>query len=377
MIKIVPINTKAEIKKFTRFKNNLYKGHPYAVPTLESSEHKLLDPQTNPSLEFCKFQCFLAYNEKGKIVGRIAAIINDRVNDTWTKKEGRFGFFDTIDDYQVAEALLSAAQEWVKQRGMETFVGPMGFTNMDEEGMLVEGYDEPGTMATIYNYPYYVDFVERFGLKKEIDWIEMLLTLPEKMPERIEKFSKIILQKNNLKVIKLNSNKEILKQGWATKIFELINREYSKLFGYNAMTQRQIDHYVDVYIPMVRRELLCMVADNEDNLVGIGISLPSMTRALQKSRGKMLPFGWIPLLKALKGKKAEVIDLMLIAIDADYQNKGLTAIVMKEVIEGMHKMGAKYVETNPELETNSAIHNQWDMFEKRHHKRRRAYIKHI
>ncbi len=377
MIKVIPISSKKDIKKFVRFKNDLYKGHPYAVPKIEASEAELLDSKKNPALDFCELQCFLAYDQSGKIVGRIAAIINRKANETWGKKEGRFGFFDVVDDFQVAQALIESAQTWVKERGMESIVGPMGFTNMDEEGMLIEGYEELGTMATIYNYPYYVDFIEKLGFQKEIDWIELSLAIPEVMPARITKFAAIVQQKFNLQIIKPKNNKEIIKKGWATKIFELINREYSKIYGYSAMTQRQIDHYTKVYITMVRLDLMCMVADDKGELIGVGISLPSMSRALQKSRGRMLPFGWIPMLRALKGKKAKIIDLMLVAIDSDYQNKGVTAIIMNEVIQGMQKIGASFAESNPELETNTAIHNQWEMFSPRQHKRRRAYVKHF
>ncbi len=377
MIKVVPIDSKKELKKFVRFKNDLYKGHQYAVPKLESGEMELLDSKTNPSLDFCELQCFLAYNQNGKVVGRIAGIINRKANETWGKKEGRFGFFDVVDDFEVASALINTAEQWAKERGMTAIVGPMGFTNMDEEGLLIEGYEELGTMATIYNYPYYVDFVQRLGYAKEIDWIELSLTIPEVMPARITKFAAIVQEKFKLQIIKPKSNKEIISQGWATKIFELINREYSKIYGYSAMTQRQIDHYTKVYITLVRLDLMCMVADSNGDLIGVGISLPSMSRALQKARGRMLPFGWFHMLRALKGKKADIIDLMLVAIDSDYQNKGVTAIIMNEVIQGMQKTGAKFAESNPELETNTAIHNQWEMFSPRQHKRRRAFVKHF
>ncbi len=376
-ITVVPISTKKELKKFVRFKNNLYNNHPYAIPTLEADELATLNPKKNPASEFCDMQCFLAYNDKNEIVGRICAIINHRANETWNKNEGRFGFFDFIEDIELTKALLDSSGQRLKERGKDAMHGPLGFTDMDEEGMLIEGFDQLGTMATLYNYPYYGEFMSKLGFTKDADWIELKITIPSTMPTRIEKFANIVAQKSNVRVIKFKKTSELIKSGWATKIFELINKEYSKLYGFTPMTQRQIDHYVKMYIPIVRLELICLIADSEDNLVGFGISFPSLSRALQKSKGRLFPFGWISMLRALKGKKSEVVDLMLIAISEQYQNKGLTAIIMKESIEGMIKMGARYAESNVELESNETMQKQWETFERTQHKRRRAYIKPI
>ena len=370
MIRVTPVGSHKELKQFVRFKNELYKNSLYAVPALVADEMATLNPRRNPASEFCDFQCFLAYNERGEVVGRIAAIINHRANETWNKKEGRFGFFDFIEEFEVAAELMKAAE-------MEAIHGPLGFTDMDEEGLLIEGFEEEGTMATLYNYPYYRGFIERLGYAKDIDWVEFRIAIPDQIPERVVKFSKIVAQKNNLRVVRCKSGGQMIKEGWGRKIFELINRSYSHLYGFSPLTQRQIDHYVRMYLPIVRMELIALIADEQDNLVGFGISLPSLSKALQKSRGRMFPFGWFYMLRALKAKRAEVIDLMLIAVHPDYQNKGLTAIVMDEVMQGMKRVGAKWAESNPELESNETMQKQWEMFERRQHKRRRAYIKHL
>lgn len=375
MIRITPIQTKKELRQFVRFKTDLYKDNPYAVPSLVIDELATLNQKKNPAAEFCDFQCFLAYDEQGRIVGRIAAIINHRANEAWGKKEGRFGFFDFVENFEVAQALLQTVEAWLVERGMEAIHGPLGFTDMDEEGMLIEGYEEVGTMASLYNYPYYVDFIERLGYVKDVDWVEYRLEVPEEVPERVAKFSKIVAEKLDLRLVRCKTGKQLVKEGWGTKIFELINVAYKDLYGFSSMTQRQIEHYVRMYLPMVRMELISLVADKEGNLVAFGISLPSLSEALQKSRGRIFPFGWFYMLRALKRRRVEVVDLMLIAVDPAYQNKGVTAIMMNAIITGMQSVGVKFSESNPELELNEAMRNQWEMFTRRQHKRRRAYIK--
>ena len=376
-INIIAISSKKDIKSYVRFKNDLYKGDKYAVPTLEMDEIATLNPKKNPASDFCEWQSYLAYNGKGEIVGRITAIINNNANKTWNKKEGRFGYFDFIEDIEVARALLNVAEEWIKERGMDAIHGPLGFTDIDEEGMLVEGYEELSTMAALYNYPYYIDFMNQLGYAKDIDWIEMLITLPKEIPERVVKFASIVEQKNNLRVLKFKSAKEIIKQGWAAKLFELINIQFAELYGFTPFSQRQIDYYSNMYISLLRLELVCIIVDNDNNMAGFGLSFPSMSRALQKTKGRMFPFGWFHMLRALKSKKSDIVDLMLMAVSDKYKNKGLTAIVMYHVMSGMASVGAKYVETNVELETNQTIHQQWDKFDRRIHKRRRAFIKHL
>lgn len=377
MVRVEAIKGKKQIKRFTQFKNRLYRGHKYAVPTLERGEMATLDPERNPAMEFCDMQCFLAYNEKGKIVGRICAMINHKSNEKMKQRYGRFGFFDFIEDIEVARALLLAAEDWVRERDMTAIQGPLGFTNMDEEGVLIEGFEELGTQNALYNYPYYGEFMDALGYEKEADWIEMLIDLPSEVPPRFVKFSKIVKERYGLQSLKPRSTKEMIEKGWAQEFFELVNREYDKLYGYTAMTERQIARYIEMYASVIQLDLICLVADSKGKIIGCGISFPSLSRALQKARGRMLPFGWYHLMKALRSKHNEIIDLTLIAVDSEYQNKGVTSIIMNDIIEGMVSRGARYAETNPELETNSTIHSQWDVFTKRQHKRRRSYTKEL
>lgn len=377
MVNVIPIHSRADLKKFVLFKTELYKDNIYAVPSLLSDELGTLTPGRNPAAEFCDSQCFLAYNEENKIVGRICAIINHRTNTAWGKPEGRFGFFDFVEDIEVASQLLNAAAKWLSARGMKAMHGPLGFTDMDQEGLLVEGFDELSTMATLYNFPYYAEFMERLGYEKDVDWVEFRFKVPYPKPERIIKFAEIVEKKNDLHVVRCKNAHEMISKGWGRKIFELINTSYANLYGYSSLTKHQIAHYEKMYLPMARIELIAMVADSEDNLVGFGISMPSLSRALQKSGGQMFPWGWFHLLYALKKPKVDVVDLMLIAVDPEYRNKGITAIIMNEVIGGMQKVGAKFSESNPELESNLAMQNQWEVFEKRQHRRRRAYIKEL
>lgn len=374
-ITIKPINQTRDIKKFIRFKNNLYKGNPYAVPTLEMDQMATLNLKKNPAGEFCQCQCFLAYNNKQEIVGRIAAIINHKANKTWNRNDGRFGFFDFIEDIDVAKTLLQSAEKWLRERGVDAIHGPLGFTDMDEEGLLVEGFNEVGTMATLYNYPYYSQYLEKLGYIKDIDWVEKKITIPKEIPEKIARLSSTVLEKYNLKIVDVKNTKKLIKEGWGEKVFELVNSEYAKLYGFSEISPKQIKHYVKMYFSILNLDLIALVADAENNLVGFGISMPSLSKALQKSNGRMLPFGWFYMLKALKSRKIEIADLLLIAVKSEYRNKGVTAIIIDKILSGMNKMGVKYAESNPELETNITIQNQWEILEYKNHKRRRIYIK--
>lgn len=376
MLKIVPVATKKELRRFVKFNLDLYKGNPYAIPQLTTDEMNTLTPSKNPAFEFCEAQCFLCYKDD-RIVGRIAAIINRKANKTWNKQCGRFGFIDFIDDFEVAELLIQTAESWVKERGMTSIEGPLGFTDLDHEGMLIEGFDQLGTMATIYNYPYYPQFMERMGFTKSADWVEHKIHTPDVVQERIIKVANIVERRTGVRLLTVKNNKELIEQGWGTKIFELTNTAFAHLYGYSALSQKQIDAYVKQYLPMVRLELLIMVVDKDNHLIAYGFGLPSLSRALQKARGKMFPFGFIHLLKALKAKKSEIIDLMLIAIHPQWQGKGVNAIIMKYFIQSMIDMGCVYSESNPELEDNNQIKDQWADFESVNHKRRRAFVRKI
>lgn len=350
---IKKVSDKKELRTFIRFNYELYKDNPYSVPDLYDDMLNTFSTRKNAAFEFCEADYFLAYKDD-KLVGRVAAIINRRANETWNKKEVRFGWIDFIDDLEVSKALLDTVEKWGKERGMEAMVGPLGFTDMDAEGMLVEGFDQLGTMATIYNYPYYPEHMQRLGLEKEADWVEFKLTVPDKLPEKFVRISEIILQKYKLRIKKLN-RKELKEKNYGQRIFDLINEAYAPLYGYSKMTQRQIDQYVKMYLPLIDLRMVSLVENEAGELVAVGISMPSLSEALQKAKGKMLPFGWFHLMKALFIKKPKVLDLLLVGVKPEYQSKGVNALLFYDLVPVYQQMGFKYGESNPELEVNKKV----------------------
>ncbi len=370
-IKKIAPNTK-ELKQFVKFGIDLYKDNPYFVPPLISDEVNTLHPDRNPAFDFCEAQSFMAYRDN-RPVGRITGIINNVVNNRTGEKVVRFGFVDFIDDEEVVDALFDAVEEWGRERGMNTIVGPMGFSDMDHEGMLVEGFEELGTMATIYNHPYYPEHLERLGFVKDVDWVEFRIAIPDAVPEKYARIAEIAQKRNNLRVLKYTNRKK-LKDDYGHALFRLINESYDHLYGYSPLTDRQIEHYIDMYLGILRLEDICVIVNAEDKLIGLGITIPSFSRALQKSKGELFPTGWWHLLKALRGK-TDTVDLLLIAIKPEYQNKGINALVFNDLIPGYVKNGYKWAESNPELEDNNSVQLQWQYFDYRQHRRRRAYRK--
>ena len=376
MTTIHKVSSPRELRRFARFNYKLYKDNPYSVPDLYSDILKTFSRERNPAFEFCEAEYFLAY-QNGKVVGRVAAIINHKANAVWGKKAVRFGWIDFIDDLDVSRALLKAVEQWGADKGMTTMEGPLGFTDMDAEGMLIEGFDELSTMATIYNYPYYPEHMEKLGLEKAIDWVEMKLKVPERLPEQYEKIARIVQQRLNLHVRKLRSVREIRRTGLGYKIFDLVNEAYKPLFGYSEMTKAQIDRYINEYLPILDLSMVTLVEDSDNELVGVGISMASLSTALQKAKGRLWPFGWWHLLKALFIKRPPILDLLLIAIKPEYQGKGVNAMMFADLIPIYIKHGFEWGETNPELEVNDKIQSQWHYLENRIHKRRRCYTKRL
>ena len=375
MVQIKQIEpTKANLKKFTQFQIDLYDGNPYYVPPLISDDVDTLLPEANPAFDFCEAAYFMAYRDN-KPVGRIAAIINRQVNEKSNSKDARFGFIDFIDDTEVSSALLKAAEDWSRKKGMKKIIGPLGFTDLDHEGMLIAGFDELSTMATIYNHPYYPEHMQRLGFEKEVDWVEYRITVPEQIPERYQRVADLVARKFGLKVHKITSRSKV-KEQYGQAIFDLINESYAGLYGYSPLTPRQINYYIDEYIGMLRLEDVCLVVDSDDRLVAVGISMPSMSRALQKSRGRLWPTGWFHLLKALKGG-SDVVDLLLVAVKPEYQGKGVNAMLFCDLIPHYRANGYREAESNLELEGNESVQKQWEAFERRLHRRRRAYRKPI
>lgn len=371
-IEIRKIDTKCGLKKFVKWGIDLYKGNECFVPPLVMDDVNTLDPHNNPAFDFCESIYFMAYDD-GKPVGRIAGIINNVVNEKTGKKTLRFGWVDFIDDTRVSEALFRAVEVWGRSKGMEEIVGPLGFSDMDPEGMLVEGFDQEGTMATIYNYPYYPKHLEAMGFEKEADWVEFRMTVPDGIPERYQRISDIIKRKYELSTPKYTSAKKLVKD-YGQEIFQLINEAYSELYGYSPLTPRQINRYISMYIPVLRLDNISLIVDKDKKLIGVGIAMPSMSKALIKCRGRMFPFGWIHLLKALRGQN-DVVDLLLVAVKPEYQSKGVNSLLFTDLIPCFIKNGYKFAESNPELELNQKVQSQWGYFETRQHKRRRAFRK--
>lgn len=372
---IKKVSSKKELKTFIRFNYELYKGNPYSVPDLYDDMLNTFSPKKNAAFEFCEAEYFLAYKDN-RVVGRVAAIINNRANQTWDKKEVRFGWIDFIDDEDVSAALIKAVEDWGRRKGMDTITGPLGFTDMDAEGMLVEGFDQLGTMATIYNYPYYPQHMQKLGFEKDADWVEFKLTVPDKLPEKFVRISEIILQKYKLKIKKL-TRKEIKEKNYGQRIFDLINEAYAPLYGFSQMTQGQIDQYVKTYLPLLDLRMVSVVETEDGELVAVGISMASLSEALQKAKGRILPFGWFYLLKALFIKRPKVLDLLLVGVKPEYQSKGVNALLFYDLVPIYQKMGFEYGESNPELEDNKKVQAQWSAFDSVQHKRRRAFKKAI
>lgn len=371
-VEIKKVTTKSELKRFIRFNYEFYKDNPYSVPDLYDDMLNTFSPKKNAAFEFCEADYFLALRD-GKIVGRVAAIINRRANETWNRKTVRFGWIDFIDDMEVSTALIDTVKQWGKERGMTEIEGPLGFTDMDAEGMLVEGFDQLSTMATIYNYPYYPQHMECLGLSKSADWVEMKIYVPDAIPEKHRRISEIIAKRYNLHIRKLKSKKEVRQSGVAHDIFRLINDAYTPLFGYSRMTERQIDQYVKMYVPVLDLRMVSIVENEQNEIVAVGISMASLSRALQKAKGRLLPFGWYHLLKALMWKRPKVLDLLLVAVRPDYQGKGVNALLFTDLIPVYKELGFEYAESNPELEMNEKVQNQWQYFKTEQHKRRRCF----
>ena len=372
-VEIKKVSSRSELKKFIRFNYELYKENPYSVPDLYQDVLNTFNVEKNPAFEFCEAQCYLALRE-GKIVGRVAAIINRRANETWNRKVVRFGWVDFIDDIEVSRSLIETVKDWGRTKGMKEIEGPLGFTDMDPEGMLIEGFDQLSTMATIYNHPYYPQHMEKLGFGKAADWVEWKIYIPDAIPEKHQRISDIIQRKYNLHIRKYTDKKEVIKTGIGRKIFELINDAYAPLFGFSRMTDRQIDDYVNQYIPIIDLRMVTVVENEDNELVAVGISMPSMSEALQKAKGKFFPLGWYHLLKALKWKHPKVLDLLLVGVRPDYQSKGVNALLFTDLIPIYQEMGFEYAESNPELEVNEKVQSQWQYFKTEQHKRRRCFV---
>jgi GNAT superfamily N-acetyltransferase len=376
-LEIRKVETKKDLETFIDFHYDLYKGNKYDAPNLFSDDLNTLSKDKNAAFDFCEAEYFLAYRD-GKVAGRVAAIINNKANEKWQRKSVRFGWIDFIDDFEVSKALLSAVEDFGRAKGMTEIIGPLGFTDMDPEGMLTWGFEQLGTMATIYNYPYYPQHIEKMGgYEKDNDYVEYKLFVPDEVPEKLTKISRMIEARYNLHVKKL-TKKDVFEGGYGHRIFSLINETFKDLYGYSQLSERQIKQYVNMYLPMADLDLITLIEDgNADNkLVGVGITLLSFSRALQKChRGRLFPFGWWHMLRVLKMHKADIVDLLLMGVLPEYRLKGANALLFSDLIPRYQKYGIKWGESQVEMETNTHVQSQWQYFDSEMHKRRRCFKK--
>ncbi len=373
-IEIKPVTTRKELQQFVQFFYDLYRDCKYAVPYIYSEEMLALREDKNTSFECCEAQYFMAFRD-GKLVGRVAAIINHRANERWDRKQVRFSWFDFVDDPEVSAALLKTVEDWGRQKGMTEIAGPIGFIDTDREGMLVDGFDTLSTMYINYNYPYYPQHMEQLaGYEKANDWVELRVKVPERVPDKFAKITEMVRKRYGLRVHKF-TRKELIAEGWGKRIFDLLNETYKDLYGFSQLSDYQINQLVNDYIKIADLNLVTGVMDG-DKLVGFGITFPSFSRALQKTHdGRYLPFGWWHLLKILKWHKTDTVDLLLIGVLPEYRSKGANALIFDDLIRQFQAYGFDWAETGPQMESNEGVLSQWQYLESVPHRRHRCYRK--
>ena len=369
------VESRKDYKAFIEFPNSLYKGNPYYCPKLFTDEMSTLRKDKNPAFEICEAEYFLAYKD-GRLAGRVAAIVNYSANKTWNHDEVRFGWIDFIDDLEVSKALTDAVVEYGKSKGMTQITGPLGFTDFDPEGMMIEGYDQLVTMPLIYNYPYYVDHMKALGFEKEATWLEYKIYIPSEMPEKYSRMADVISERYNLKVTPL-TRQSLKKLKLGQKMFELINETYAPLYNFTILPQGLIDKYMQTYLGLLDKKFISLVTDENMEVVGFGCIMPSIVRALRKCGGKLFPFGWWHVIKSMFLKYEENVELLLIGVKSEYQKKGVNALIFYHLIKTVSACGFKYAETNAELEENTAVQSLWTGFETEQHKKRAAFTKKI
>ena len=374
------VTDKRGLEAFIQLHYDLYRGNPYDAPNLHSDELHTLSRDRNSAFEFCEAEYFLAYKD-GRVVGRVAAIINHRYNEQWQRPAVRFGWIDFIDDLEVSRALLKAVEDWGREKGMKEIIGPLGFTDMDPEGMLTRGFDQLGTMATLYNFADYPQHMEQMeGYEKDNDYVEYKVFVPkEGMPDKMRRVAELTMERYNLRVKKLTKQEVFGPEKYGHRVFDVINRTFGHLYGYSTMSEKQIDEYVEMYFKFLDLNMVTLIEDHslpDHPVIGVGITLPSLTRALQKCRnGRLLPFGWWHIVRALKFHKTDIVDCLLIGVLPEYRSKGANALLFYDLIPIYQKHGFLWGETHVEMETNGKVQSQWGYFDHEQHKRRRCYKK--
>ena len=364
-----------DLRRFVQFGIDIFKGNNYYCPPLIFDEMATLKNGKNPAHEVCDFVLYMAYRN-GKAVGRIAGIVNRHANEAWGVKKCRFGWFDFVDDYEVFESLLDSVAEWGRSKGMELLNGPVGFTDFDHQGLLIEGFDYNSPMASLYTHPYYVAHYERYGLRKEADWIEFQIHPPKEAPERMQRVAALVSERYGLRTVKVKNSRE-LRVRYGYSYFDVLDSAYQKLYNYQPMTEKQKQYYCKMFFPLLNFDFVTMVVNDKDEIVAVGLGMPSLSDALRKCRGRLFPFGWYHLLKALKAKQMTDFDLLLIAVRPDYQDKGVNSLIVNEMTPYFSKYGIQRVETSAILETNNKSQANFVIFDHIQHKRRRAFVKEL
>ncbi len=372
---IKTVETKADLRKFVKFPLSLYKNCPYYVPNIYVDEMSTLDPGKNAMGKYSKSRKFLAYKD-GKIAGRVIAIINEIANRDWNHKEVRFGWMDFIDDKEVSGALMDAVIAFGREYGMDTVSGPLGFTDFDNEGCVVEGFDDISSFMLKYNYPYYGEHFEALGMNKANDWLEYRIYVPDQVPDKVVRAAELVSERYKLHIRKI-TKKEVAKENYGQKLFDLVNRTYCDLFDYTVLPPDVIDQYVDTFLGLLNLKYVTLVEDSDGKLIALAITMPSLARAVKKGNGYLFPTGWWHLLKSMYIKHEEALELMLIAVDPEYRNRGVHAMLFNEIIPNLIEGGFKYGESNAEMESNTKVQNIWNMYEKEFKRRRRVYSKPI
>ena len=374
-LEIREITTRKELKQFIEFTNTLYRECEYYCPPLFFDEMNCFDKEKNPALEVCDYKLWMAYRD-GKAVGRIAGVVNYKANEKWGYKNARFGWFDFIDDLEVSKALLDTVAAWGKEKGMTAINGPVGFTDFDHQGLLLEGYDYLAPMASLYNFPSYVKHFDAYGLTKDANWIEIQVYPPTCCPERLNRIAEIVKERSKVRVDKVKNSRELVRK-YGIEYMDVIDVAYQKLYNFQPMTIKQKNYYKDMYFPILNFDFVTLVVNDKDEVVGVGVGMPDISEPLRKCGGHLFPFGWYHVLKALKAKEMDAFNFLLIAVRPDYQDKGINSLFFQDQIPYINKYKIKRLETTAILETNTKNIANFTQFDHKMHKRRRAYIKQI
>ena len=366
-VEIRTVSGKKDLLKFIRFPFKLYENCPQWVPPFESDEINSLSPD-NPSLAFCDREIYLAYRDS-QIVGRVVAIMNHNANKKWGEKVVRFGWLDFVDDIDVLKALIDKVIEWGKERGATKVKGPLGFTDMDREGLLVDGFGNDCPFTVIYNYPYYGEYLEKLGFSKDADWTQRVIDLPDQLPAMFQ-YAPLVQKRFGLRTLEPKSNRELVK--WGREMFHVLNDAFAPLYEYSRLSEEQIEGYVKQYVPIMNKDLVALVVNEEEKLVGFTVTMPSISKAVRKAKGRLFPFGFIPVLRSLK--KNDTIEALLIGVLPEYQGKGANVLMFKHIHENCIRLGIKRMLLNPQLEDNVKVQTLFGEYNPQPYMRRRSYV---